>query len=209
MNRMELAPLVEALQYGYLPEDLEYWMHLERDKHAQDPIPVSMLVFQELRKFGMYGAVDKVWSRKLAAHLRGKRVLEVMSGAGWLAKGLAQEGIFMIATDNYDKEFDQQGTVFAVEHLDAINAVTRYRQTADVLLVSWPPYQDEEICRVCKAWGEKPIIYIGEWEGGCTACDEFFAFFHVDYEIEGLPQLPAIHDHCWIGYYSEERKKMD
>ena len=76
---------------------------------------------------------------------------------------------------------------------------------ADVLLVSWPPYEDDTIIKVCRTWGpNRPIIYIGEHDGGCNAPAEFFDHFQ---EIDNQPNIPlmswdGIHDYVLIGFFN-------
>ena len=59
----------------------------------------------ELRKIAternMWTLVSRDWVKVLAERIKGKKVLEVMAGAGWLAKALSDEGIEIFATDDY------------------------------------------------------------------------------------------------------------
>lgn len=92
--------------------------------------------------------------------------------------------------------------------LDAVSAVKQYAD-ADILLVSWPPLEDETINSVCVEWGTKrPIVYIGEGEGGCNAPESFWQRFWVwrdAPEIE-LMSWEGIHDHVHIGYWRRQRE---
>ena len=109
----------------------------------------------------------------------------------------------MTATDNFSWETQHKRMflVYPVEKLDAVEAAQN--SPADFMVISWPPYGDETIFEVCKAWGSKrPIVYIGE-NGGCNAPDDFFDHFREEHEIE-IPQWRGIHDHCWIGRYNKE-----
>jgi hypothetical protein len=155
-------------------------------------------------KLGTWAIVDLKWTKQLANWIGNRKCLEVMSGAGWLAKALVMHGINIIPTDSYSWEKTQHKEakmVYPVERIDAIESVKKY-QDRDILIVSWPPYTDETICKVCDEWGtDKPVIYIGEGEDGCCAPGTFWQNFK---EIEShpsikIPQWWGIHDYLTIG----------
>lgn len=157
----------------------------------------------ECTKLGMWAIVDLDWTKRLAAWIDGLKVLEVMAGKGWLAKALSLHGVDIVATDNmgWTNMHADPTYLYPVEKLGARAAVTKY-QDANILLVSWPPYGDIEVMKVCKAWGtNRPIIYIGEGEGGCNAPDGFFRRFREEEIDIPLPQWDGIHDYVRIGYY--------
>ena len=162
-------------------------------------------VMGAVRNFGMFAIVDQVWTTELAKWIDSKRCLEVMAGAGWLSKALQDNKINIIPTDNgsWDKIVERQ--IIPVEKLNGLDAVKKY-SNYDVLVVSWPDYDREEICEICQEWGpNKPIIYIGESMYGCTACDKFFDHFQVDsdFDEESIPMISwtGIHDRVQVGYY--------
>ena len=159
----------------------------------------------EATERGMWAIVDKIWTKNLANWIGNKKCLEVMAGAGWLAKALNEYEIDIIATDNgeWDKRHSKMIFVHNIEKLSGIKAVKKY-SNRDILIVSWPPYEETEICQICKKWGsKKPIIYIGEGVEGCNAPNEFFNNFQ---KIDDPPEIPwmawnGIHDSVIIGYY--------
>lgn len=158
-------------------------------------------------KLGMWAIVDLEWTKQLAYWIDRRKVLEVMAGKGWLAKALSLHGVDIIATDSLGwSEMHRDPTyLFPVEKLGARAAVNKY-QDAQILLCSWPPYGDLEIMKVAKAWGStRPIVYIGEGQGGCNAPDGFFRRFHEEEISIPLPQWDGIHDYVSIGYYLPER----
>ena len=112
----------------------------------------------------------------------------------------------VIATDNgdWDDKHSKMKAVYPIQKLEASEAVRRHSDWADVLIVSWPPYDEEAICCACDLWGDaKPIVYIGEHSGGCNASEEFFERFRED---EGAPSIPlmswsGLRDHVFIGKY--------
>ena len=160
---------------------------------------------------GMWALINKVWTKDLAEWIGDRKCLEIMAGHGWLAKALEEHGVDIIATDDYSwigyrhikrRPFD------LVKKMDGRDAVKRYRR-AEVLIVSWPPYNEEEICDICKEWGpDKPIVYIGEGDGGCTATDTFHENFCLIEDVSPfqMQRWDGIHDHVEIGYYKGGEK---
>ena len=154
---------------------------------------------------GMWAIVDRVWTKALADWIGERTCLEIMAGAGWLAKALSDYGIDIIATDNgeWDERHSKIVFVHKIERLNGLESVKKYKDR-DILIASWPPYEDLAICHICKEWGsEKPIIYIGEESEGCTATDKFFEHFQ---QIENQPHIPlmawgGLHDTVIIGHY--------
>jgi len=64
--------------------------------------------------------------------------------------------------------------------------------------------------KTIKAWGkDRPIIFIGEWHGGCTANDKFFEHFEPYDDIPdfGYKSWPGMYDNIYVGKYSRKRIK--
>jgi len=164
---------------------------------------------EECTDRGMWAIVDKVWTKQLADWIGGRGVLEIMAGAGWLAKALSDYGVNIIATDSggWDKRHSKMKLLFPIEKLEGGQAIKKY-QNAEILLVSWPPYGDHTICKICKEWGGlRPIIYIGEGYIGCNAPSEFFDNFASEKSINfSLMSWPTIHNCVSIGYYKNKNK---
>lgn len=149
-------------------------------------------------KYGMWPIVDNIWTKVLADWIGKQTVLEIMAGAGWLSKALSVHGVAITTTDDYSWGTEQQNIkrVFPVQNQCALTAVKRI--DADILLVSWPPYESNIIVDVCDLWGNKnPIIYIGEGKGGCNAPDDFFDYFS---PIRNTPPIPLA---CWFGIHDQ------
>ena len=182
----------------------------------------SFDIDQDLREFkerdkwidvGMFAFVSWDWVEPLVQWLKGRRVLEVMAGAGWLARALREKGIEMIATDNGSWP-NARGWALQteVEELDAIAAIQKYAAKTDILLMSWP-YMDDIAYKSIKLWEKmKPgalTIYIGEWEGGCTADDKFFKHFEPveDYTFQQVTgkfvAWWGMHDEISIGKFKK------
>lgn len=158
---------------------------------------------EECIKYGMWGIVYQTFAFALAEWIGGCQVLEIMAGAGWLAKALQDEGVSIIATDNasWDKRHTRQKHLTSVLKLEATEAILAHPQ-ADILLVSWPPYDEQDIVEACHTWGpDRPIIYIGECDGGCNAPESFFEHFR---EMKDPPNIDVmswqgLHDHLYFG----------
>lgn len=121
---------------------------------------------------------------ELSDYLEGKTVLEVFAGNGYLSSLLREKGIQVHATSLFSgHDGHANGLFFPVEEMDAEQAVSKYGQEYDVLLISWPVVSNKAL-KALRRWGsEKPVVYIGEVTdrslpgalglGGC-ADDEFF-----------------------------------
>ena len=159
---------------------------------------------------GMWALIDQSWTKELADIIGDRTCLEVMAGFGWLAKALKQHGVDVTATDDQSWAGNRHsaGTPFDfIENLDALSAIKKYAD-AEMLIMSWPPYDEDIACLVGKAWGnEKPIIYIGEGYGGCNATDEFHECFNIEEELD-IPQWDGMHDYLQIGTYNPIVKEL-
>ena len=154
-------------------------------------------------KRGMWAIVDMTWTKKLADYIAGRRCLEVMAGAGWLARALSDHGVDIVATDNasWSDKHTEMRRIFPVKKMEALEAIDKYGDR-DILIVSWPPL-NMDILYFLKRWGEeKPIIYIGEGNGGCNTTDEFWNHFSEETTIY-IPQWWGIHDQVFIGKYHD------
>ena len=140
----------------------------------------------------------------LSKYLKDKKCLEICSGAGLLAHLLQEKGIDVIPTDVATKE-DNGYTALRIEnftdvkHMDGVKAIKTF--DADVLIMAWPPYQSSIASDALNTFFEKnpngQILYVGEWENGCTADYDFFesikerglncTYLNLDYKpLEGI-----------------------
>lgn len=154
----------------------------------------------EWQKRGMYGFVSWKWVNPFVKWIGNRRVLEVMSGVGYLAYALRYKGIPVIATDTRrwelhshhpaNKERFPDGgwkAVTSIERLSANKAIVQYGRNVDILIISWP-YMDDSAYHAIKAMHvmnpNALVVYIGEGEGGCTASELFFEHFETVQDIE-------------------------
>ena len=158
---------------------------------------------------GMWAIVDMQWTANLAYIIGDNSVLEVMSGAGWLAKALEDHGVDILPTD--DKSWYETHTTMRpltiIDKIDAISAVDEYGPQADILLCSWDPNGSKELAKAMKYWDlNKPIIYIGEVgtggnsSHGCTGSSDFLDRYTIVDRLNH-PQWEGMHDTTHVGYF--------
>ena len=207
-----LKQFVDNVKNGVLSDHAPYVYEMvdyNSFERPNDPLASSQ-ARGECCKRGMWAVVDKHWTKELAKWINGRKCLEVMSGAGWLAKALDFHKIDIIATDDYlwkNGRHKDMKVVYPVEELDGLEAVKKYSDR-DVLIVSWPPYESDAIISICNEWGnDKPIVYIGEDYEGCCATDLFFKNFKRSEEQTNIkiPQWWGLHDQLIIGYWIKNR----
>lgn len=200
---LEIEDFIDYLKRGEIPPEPPYGS----SPHGRNYNPgISIYPGRdEVTARGMWAIVDKIWTKKLAQWIGKRTCLEVMAGAGWLAKALSDFGTDIVATDNgdWDERHNKMVFVCPIEKLDGLKAVDKYKDR-EILIISWPPYGDMGIHYICKKWTRKPIIYIGESDGGCNAPEVFWVHFK---EIDPQPKIPlmawnGLHDSAHIGYYN-------
>lgn len=153
---------------------------------------------------GHYCLVTKDLVEDLSAVLKDKRCLEVMSGKGLLSHHLKASGIDLVATD--DKSWKSLSIENHVESISGIDAIEKYKNSSDILLIIWPPYDKPDAHQIIKAWGtEKPIIFCGEGKLGCTADDGFFEHYKATRLDVRYTPLDGLHDYFHIGHYSVDK----
>jgi len=198
---------LDSVEKGIIPD---YPPQFDEDTFNSSFLSVTAKARSFCTKRGMWAIVDKQWTKELAKWIDDRKCLEIMAGVGWLSKALSNHGIDIIATDDSSwttkgKRHENMSPVHPIEKLDAINAIKKYKER-DILLVSWPPYTDETIVKCCDEWGyDKPIIYIGEGEGGCCATKSFWLRFKEADNVPRieLPKWGGIHDYIFVGYWGK------
>jgi hypothetical protein len=127
---------------------------------------------------------------ELLERLRGCKVLEIFAGNGYLASLLNEGGIHIISTTRFASHDGHDIRMYyPVIEMKASEAVKKYGEQSDILLMSWPTVTEEAI-RAVRLWGTKPFLFIGEITnyprnelGGC-ATDSFFeeTFFYQEFK---------------------------
>lgn len=197
---------IEDLTEGRIPEKFPETTELFGDPMSRisltTPVSIADTYFKRyLNNLGMYGVVDLSWTANLAEWLGDRSALEVMAGRGYLTKALRHHGTNVRATDNGSWNIRPLDPP-EVEPMDGLAAVNTYE--AQVLIVSWPPYEGRDIISICDAWGtDKLIVFIGEPKFGCTACDEFYDRFDVLPVDIPMPSHYGIHDRVMVGRWTQ------
>jgi len=231
MKYPSLNDYMKDLKAGKVPEfPPEGTNHYGTVGSEQEAIDLT-IARVECQKMGMWGIVDLKWTSTLVSALvdaKITRVLEVYAGAGYLTQAIKEifdrrfQDMSIIATDSYDAVAKTATNVVSdtkhtkmrdtpeIRPLDALTAVSVYGDM-DALLVSWPPGGDNSIIAACNQWGEnKPIIYIGEDNGGNTAPAAFFE--HYSYGLlepanSLMRNWPGMHGVVCYGYWRREPGK--
>ncbi|AIM63436.1 hypothetical protein [Weissella ceti] len=179
---------IELLQQHVLqqfPTDMaagnQYWQELI------EPLEMLDETLSELRDvlmttFDMYHYPNEVFMHQLDAYIGQASVLEIMAGQGYLSAGLralnpARE---LVATD--DQSWEKQPgdhimPVTDVLNMDALDALNKYGQASDVILMSWAPDTDDIDMQVLN-WvrvnaPKAKLLVIGE-KHGATNSREFW-----------------------------------
>ena len=126
--------------------------------------------------------ISNDWIKPLSQWIGNRKCLEVMAVSGSLSFALQQQGVDIIATDDfswkYDSSWNNDKNYWTdIENIDAMEAVNKYGKDINIIIMSWP-YMDDTAYRILlnmrKVNSNCIMIYIGEGMGGCTADDEFF-----------------------------------
>jgi len=149
---------------------------------------------------GMWALITERLTIQLANYINGRKVLEIMSGVGWLAKALADQDVDIHATDDYSWGYRDKRFLYPVHKFDCIKAIEADPH-AELLLVSWPHMNCQALISAMKLWGpDRPVIYIGEGYPGCCAPKEFFDIFLIDKTVNiSMDTWPGIHDYVNVG----------
>lgn len=154
------------------------------------------------RRVTGYGNWNFELTSLIAEKLKGKKCLEIMAGNGLFSYMLQESGLRVIATDiSPDKNNDyismRDGNYCDVLGMDALAAIRKHGQNADILICSWPPHQEEQVIKAFEAFSKlNPkgmMLYVGEWKGGFNATDAFFDSVEIVDELEDINKAHLCH----------------
>ena len=135
-------------------------------------------------------------------------IIELYSGTGYWASLLNKLGCNVQCFDNFTwEEYRANGLFGKFFDIKNIKDYSLSSFNGCNLMISWPPYEDEECTKYLKIIKPSKLIYIGEVGGGCCGSDSFFEEIDKNYdELKALklPQWYGIHD--WLIIYSNIRK---
>ena len=152
---------------------------------------------------------------KLKTFIGNNTVLDVGSGYGLWARLLQNEGINVIATTLIPTEdkghMPRENRSFTnVEDISHLEAIEKYPE-ANVLMMSWPPYEDPMAYEALKNFKGNKLIYVGEGGQGCTGCNDFHSLLDQKWKMVGedsidkndfqtidIPQWSGIHDSIFL-----------
>ena len=146
---------------------------------------------------------DKKSLQKVKRFIGSDQVLEIGSGYGLWAKLMKDMGINVIATDALSdpeqKKYRPLDKTFTeIENLTHSDAINKYG-SANVLMLSWPPYLCSMAAQSIKNFKGNKLIFIGEGSGGCTADDDFFK--ELDNNWQEVEQIKEFLAKRWVGIY--------
>ncbi|MHA8110551.1 SAM-dependent methyltransferase [Lactobacillaceae bacterium Melli_B4] len=123
-------------------------------------------------RYGMWAYISAPFAKDIATFVGSGPVLEVMAGNGYIAKGLRNNGVNVIATDSlaWTKENETgKHLVTQVEKLDALDAFEKYQDLVSTVIMCWSPDGvpvDWELLQAIRNSGRKiNFIVIGEKDG--------------------------------------------
>ncbi|XP_069160770.1 uncharacterized protein [Procambarus clarkii] len=156
-------------------EEDEHWSLID---HMEESFPSFPLNLIKMRPEIGYHTPQKIEIEAVMRFIGQDPVLGVFSGMAFIENLIRIRHTNVVrATDNYSNMGESKW--MEVEQMDAVEAVRTYCNDREVLLMSWP----ELICDdnvysdafyVLKEFKGQKLIYFGEGEGGCCACDGFF-----------------------------------
>lgn len=133
-------------------------------------------------EYGMWSYTNTGFVHALSDYLKGAPVLEVMAGNGYLSKGLRdlrpEQTIYTTDSKDWVKENETgKHPVTTIEQLSAIDAVDKYGQKVDYVLMSWAPDKGDGDIKLLKHlrlhFPNLKLLVIGE-KNGATNSKEFW-----------------------------------
>lgn len=161
-----------------------------------------------------FALITKEFIKSLSDYIGDNKCLEIMAGKGAISKGLKDNGIDVIATDNYswNERLDIANDSWTdIENIDCLDAIKKYGKNVSYVICSWIPYNSSIGYEALKLMNEiNPdckMIVIGEGKGGCTADDLFFEHLEYmdDYDFSNFKRWFGIHDYVDVVKYKKPR----
>lgn len=129
-------------------------------------------------EYGMWSYTNTAFVHALSDYLKGAPVLEVMAGNGYLSKGLRdlrpEQTIYTTDSRDWVKENETgKHPVTTIEQLSAIDAVDKYGEQVDYVLMSWAPDKGDGDIKLLKHLRENfpnlKLLVIGEKNGATNS----------------------------------------
>lgn len=128
--------------------------------------------------YGMWSYVNAPFAKALADYLNGAPVLEIMAGNGYISKGLrnnnSNQQIYTTDSQAWTKENETgKHPVTKIEKLDASDAIKKYGEQVDYVIMSWAPDKGEsdwEVLQLLRQdYPDIKFLVIGEKDGATNS----------------------------------------
>ena len=170
------------------------------------PNPENSTILETLRRSAFTTYIS--WSiptidvlNGITTFINDEKVLEIGSGHGLWAKLLKLRNVDILATDSFSTNYSEYNkTLTHIQPISAIAAINTFFDI-NVLMIVWPSYEDSFAFDSLSNFKGNKFVYIGEDEGGCCACDEFFKKLNSEWELVEFFELKkwyGIHDNCYL-----------
>lgn len=207
-NGERLAVMKKYLEEGTLPPTLSSIFHQEQTfsdiglfsigEFNRIDTPVELI--RLMQKHGMYASATVLFTKTFGEWIGNRRLLDPLAGRGWLAKGLREQGVDLIATDDASWIKKHHTFLTEVEIMDALDSVKKYAEEVDVVLFSWAPSGKllwKLVKEVHKRNPNAVMVFLSEPQPEVSGNDKFykrttltipehFREVHAAYETQGF-----------------------
>lgn len=124
--------------------------------------------------YGMWSYVNAPFAKALSDYLNGAPTLEIMAGNGYISKGLrnnnATQKIYTTDSQAWVKENETgKHPVTQIEKLDALDAIKKYGEKVQYVIMSWAPDKQDTDWKVLQLlrndYPDVSLLVIGEKDG--------------------------------------------
>ena len=128
--------------------------------------------------YGMWSYVNAPFAKALSDYLGGAPTLEIMAGNGYISKGLrnnnATQNIYTTDSQAWVKENETgKHPVTKIEKLDALEAIKKYGDEVEYVIMSWAPDKGEidwDVLKLLRStYPEVKLLVIGEKDGATNS----------------------------------------
>lgn len=179
----EQISFLKDVEKGLIPKKLPDCVQGDNFSH--------FILHRELCEVGYYAKVTRIFCEEIRKKVgKNSVVLDPFAGRGYLGRGLRQAGLSVISTDNNSWKLSR-----GIEELDYKESVKKYLPGADLLALSWLPFDNdfdvEFLKSLSKDYPNKKLLVIGE-PYGCTGTDEFWRLLEDLYDVEPLSSYRTV-----------------
>lgn len=169
-NKLIYNIIMDVINNEKIPESIPSVIFDSHDFNIYRYTFINIMGFANITKEFIRSLKEKV--------IKNGKCLEIMCGTGAFSKALQEEGVEVIATDNYCMDYDFKTRFLDVEEIDCLDAIRKYGKSVDYVICSWAPYNNPIAYEALKLMNEVnpdcKMISINEPYCGCCADDNFF-----------------------------------